>query len=298
MMAHERPALGNAPDELARILDAAPPVVSGGLRDETRLTGRWGHGALHNDLPGLQDNVIITYYGEPQEIVWRVGRDRHAGATRSGTITIIPRAYEGRWDIAGPIQVSHVFLSKERLQSCADQIANGNSVDLLARVGFEDPIAARLMEMLGREAIAPDPSARLFVDQATDLLCTQLVRGHSSFGALSSRQRRGGLADWQVKKVTAYMREHLGEAIGLDELAALAGLSRFHFCTAFRQATGRTPHDWLVSLRIERARQLLSDPALRITEVALAVGYETPSSFAASFRKVAGVTPTEYRRSL
>lgn len=290
--------LGDACDELARILDCAPPVVGEKLRNETCLTGRWGHGALHDNLPGLNDNVIITYYGEPQDIVWRVGRERHAGATRSGTLTIIPRSYEGRWDIAGPIQVSHVFLTEERLQSCADQIAGGSSVDLLARVGFEDPIAARLMEMLGREAAQPDPSARLFVEQATDLLCTQLVRGHSSFGQLNLPQTKGGLAEWQIKKVTAYMREHLGEPIGLDELAGLAGLSRFHFCTAFRKATGRTPHDWLVALRVERARHLLADSELRITDIALAVGYETPSSFAASFRKVVGITPTDYRRRL
>jgi len=290
--------LGNARDELARILDCAPPVVGEKLRNETCLTGRWGHGALHDHLPGLNDHVIITYYGEPQDIVWRVGRERLAGATRTGTITIIPRAYDGRWDIAGSIQVSHVFLTTERLQACADQIAGLNSVDLLARVGFDDPIAARLMEMLGREAAGLDPSARLFVEQATDLLCTQLVRGHSSFGALSVPQPKAGLAEWQVKKVTSYMHEHLGEPIGLDELAALAGLSRFHFCTAFKKATGRTPHEYLVTLRVERARQLLSNPALRITDIALVVGYETPSSFAASFRKVVGITPTDFRRSL
>lgn len=86
--------------------------------------------------------------------------------------------------------------------------------------------------------------------------------------------------------------------IGLDDLSRILGLSRFHFCTAFRLATGHTPHEWLVKLRMERARQLLADPKLSITDIALAVGYETPSSFAASFRKAAGRTPTAYRREL
>ncbi len=94
------------------------------------------------------------------------------------------------------------------------------------------------------------------------------------------------------------MREHLDEPVGLDVLADLAGLSRFHFCTAFRQATGATPHAWLVQMRIERARQLLADPALPVTDVALAVGYETPSSFAAAFRKLTGVTPSAFRQRL
>ena len=94
------------------------------------------------------------------------------------------------------------------------------------------------------------------------------------------------------------MREHLAKEIGLDELAALVNLSRFHFCTAFRKATGRTPHNWLMILRIEEARRLLETPALAVTDVALAVGYQTPSSFAAVFRKLVGMTPSAYRRAL
>jgi AraC family transcriptional regulator len=169
---------------------------------------------------------------------------------------------------------------------------------LLGRVGFEDTSAARILELLSREAGASDPSSRLFVEQAIDLLCIQLIRGHSSFAALQVEPPRSGLADWQVKKVTSYMREHLDEEIGLEELATIVNLSRFHFCTAFRRATGQTPHNWLVMQRIGQARRLLAIPELPVTEVALAVGYQTPSSFAAAFRKLVGVTPSEFRRRL
>ncbi len=297
-MASEVTEYGRAPDALARILDRAPPVIDAVLRGETRLTPAWGHGALHDHLPAMLGHVVITYYGEPQEIVWRSGGERLAGATRPGTITIIPEGRDGRWDIAGPIGVSHVFLTPERLAECSEAIAGGRPVDLLARVGFEDGVAAQVMQLLSRDASAAgDPAARLFVEQATDLLVTQIVRGHSSYGAIVPMPRRG-LADWQVRKVIAYMREHLSEPIGLDALADLVGLSRFHFCTAFRLATGQTPHNALVAMRIERARQLLASPELPVTAVALAVGYETPSSFAASFRKVTGVTPREYRRAI
>ncbi|MBO9715798.1 MAG: helix-turn-helix transcriptional regulator [Pseudoxanthomonas sp.] len=294
----EAATYGDAASELARILDQAPPVEEAALRSHTRLTRPWGHGALHNYLPAMDGHVVITYYGEPQEILWRTGGERLLSTTRPGSITIIPHGHDGNWDIAGPIGVSHVFLPEERLLASAAQLATGGDLDLVPRVGFDDPIAARMMEMLGREAHAGDPSSRLFVEQATDLLCTQLVRGHSTYRALSDSGPRRGLAAWQVRKVTDYMRGHLGAPIGLDDLAGLLGMTRFHFCTVFRQATGTTPHEWLVRLRIERAQQLLADLQLPITHVALAVGYETPSSFAASFRKVTGATPTAYRRSL
>jgi AraC family transcriptional regulator len=94
------------------------------------------------------------------------------------------------------------------------------------------------------------------------------------------------------------MREHLGQDVGLQDLASALRLSRFHFCTAFRLATGHTPHEWLTRLRMERARKLLGDESLRVTDIALATGYQTPSAFAARFRRHVGVSPSEYRRRL
>ncbi len=284
---------------MGKVLDHAPAVVEEVLACDTRLTRRWAHGELHDNLPPLDTHVILTFYGNAsRDIAWRTEGGRVASRTKSGAISLIPLGHDGRWDIDGSLEVSHVYLPDARLQAAAEQLARGQKVELLGRVAFEDPTAARLLEMLSHEAGVQGQSSRLFVEQAVDLLCTQLVRGHSTFGALTIDMPRRGLADWQVRKVTAYMREHLEEEIGLDELAALLSLSRFHFGTAFRHATGRTPHDWLVAERMDRAQALLRDPALPVTEVALSVGYQTPSSFAAAFRKAVGVTPSDFRRRL
>jgi AraC family transcriptional regulator len=284
--------------EMRRVLDTPPDLAPAILRGDTRLTRRWRHGALHDALPAMSDHVVMTYYSQPKHITWRVGGTRIVGATRPGTVTLIPASVDGRWDIAGGIDVSHVYLTKDRLQSCADVLTDGKPVELLGRVGFDDPTTARILELLAREAAMADSSSRLFIEQAIDLLCTQLVRGHSTFGVLTSPAPQRGLATWQVRRVTEYMRDHLGEDIGLSELAAIVGLSRFHFCTAFRLATGRTPHEWLAQARIERAQAMLAQPEAAITEVALAVGYSTPSAFTAAFRRVTGTTPSEFRRRL
>lgn len=105
-----------------------------------------------------------------------------------------------------------------------------------------------------------------------------------------------GAPQVQLKRVTDFMSMHLAQEIRLTELAALAGLSRFHFCSAFRVATGKSPHTWLTELRMRRARELLADPSIPITHVALSVGFQTSSAFAASFRRAVGMTPSEYRR--
>ena len=109
---------------------------------------------------------------------------------------------------------------------------------------------------------------------------------------------RGGLTSWQVNRALAYMRDHLDQSISLQDLAEVVRLSRFHFCCAFRIATGSTPHETLTRLRIDEARRLLLSSHHSISEIALAVGFQTPSAFAARFRKTVGTTPRDYRRSL
>jgi AraC-like DNA-binding protein len=113
---------------------------------------------------------------------------------------------------------------------------------------------------------------------------------------IDGERRRGGLAQWQLKRVTTYMRDNLEREIGLDEIADLAELSRFHFCKAFRRTTGHAPHEWLTLQRMLRARQFLTDANRSITQIALAVGYRTPSAFSVAFRRSTGMTPSQYRR--
>jgi AraC family transcriptional regulator len=286
-------------EEMSKILDRPPIALSERLSGDTRLTGRWAHGALHDALPEMPAHVIIAHYNQGTEIVLRTGDGLRASArTAPGTIVIIPAGHDGRWDIDGMVDVSHVYLTPERLQKSAEMLTGGKPVELLDRLCFADPKLAPILTLLSDEQTTGDASARLFLEQAIDLLCTQLVRGHSSFGALPDPAPKRGLADWQVRRVTTYMRGMMEREIGLDELAALVHLSRFHFCTAFRLATGKTPHQWLTDLRIARAKEMLRDPLLPVTEIGLCVGYQTPSSFAASFRKLVGATPSEFRRQL
>lgn len=290
-------AARNASEAMQRLLATKLPLSPITLACGTQLTRRWTREGFHGYAPGMAGHLIATYHGREQACSWSVESQRLAARLQPGTVTVVADGHDGQWTLAGPIEVSHVYLTSERLQNCAELIGGDVRVEVLDRLGFEDPVVARILEILSDEDVLADPGARLLIEQAVDLLCTQLLRRHGAFG-MSARAARRGLAEWQVKRVTSFMREHLERTIGLEELAALVGLSRFHFCTAFRLATGRTPHHFLTEQRMERARRLLADPERHISDIALAVGYATPSAFAASFRKIVGVTPREYRRKL
>jgi transcriptional regulator GlxA family with amidase domain len=81
----------------------------------------------------------------------------------------------------------------------------------------------------------------------------------------------------------------------LEQLAVRLGVSRYHLIRAFRRAWGVTPHQYRTRQRIERAKALLAASDLTVTEICFAVGFQSPGSFSALFRRAAGQPPRAYR---
>lgn len=86
--------------------------------------------------------------------------------------------------------------------------------------------------------------------------------------------------------------------LGLVELAAIAELSPHYFGEAFSLSTGKSPHCYVMERRIECARDLLMDANRPIRDIAYAAGFSSQSHFTVIFRRVTGVTPGRFRRSL
>ena len=105
-----------------------------------------------------------------------------------------------------------------------------------------------------------------------------------------------GLDARQLRVVNGTIQERIGEPISVSMLSTIAGLSRSHFSHAFRASTGRTPHDYIVRLRIDRAKKLMIQANLPLSEIALATGFSDQAHFSNTFRRATGMTPTQWRR--
>ena len=101
-----------------------------------------------------------------------------------------------------------------------------------------------------------------------------------------------------VAGAKAYVQSHFEELITLDKVVAHVGVSRFYFCKLFKKATGMTLTEYVARVRVEKAKRLLEDPALRISEVVFAAGFGSIPHFNTVFKRYAGLSPTEYRESL
>ena len=97
---------------------------------------------------------------------------------------------------------------------------------------------------------------------------------------------------WRAREL---IDTHYAQPLDLAELARTANFSRYHFLRAFRRAFHATPHEYLTRKRIERAKELLAQSELTITEICFEVGFESLGSFSTLFHKVVGWSPSIYR---
>jgi len=153
---------------------------------------------------------------------------------------------------------------------------------------------ARKLKAQGEKS---DPDHRQYTEVLGIQLMHELLRLNN--GVVTTPEcLRGGLAEWQKKRVAQYIEEHLSETVALVALAELAKLSQFHFVRAFKQSFGLPPHQYLSSRRMEKAMSLLENPSTPVIQIALDVGFRDVNAFSTRFRKHTGFSPTIYRRSL
>jgi AraC family transcriptional regulator len=159
---------------------------------------------------------------------------------------------------------------------------------------FDGGLWATAMKLTAQSA-SSDRKRTAYAEALSIALACELMRVNES-GLPSVTRIRGGLPEWQQKKLMQYIDEHLAEDVSLSSLAELVDLSPYHFSRVFKQSFDTPPHRYLTNRRIERAKNLLASRKLTVTVIALNVGFSETSSFTSAFRKVTGETPTDYRR--
>jgi AraC family transcriptional regulator len=163
--------------------------------------------------------------------------------------------------------------------------------------GFRDTQLERLLLALSDAAVHRTPATELFGEYIAKAIAVHLITTHAKAGNVIPNYR-GGIARSRLTRVLERLDANLQFPVPISELAETSGLSLSHFSRAFRQSTGLSPHQYLLTRRIERAKSLLSDPNLSVAEIAVNVGFAQQNHFARVFRKHTGLSPNEFRRQL
>lgn len=163
-------------------------------------------------------------------------------------------------------------------------------------VGRHLPRVAQLLALIETELRRPSLGSRLMIDGVLRAIADLLVSRDTE--SLAEPCDRIYLSPPKLRRVVDFIEAHLHDSIGLDDLAAAAGLSANHFLRVFKLATGETPYHYLRARRLERARTLLGDNTMPLAELALECGFANQAHFTAAFSRELGISPGRYRRTL
>lgn len=264
-----------------------------GLRVEHRLLKPGAQNAL---TPACTE-VVLMLSGRAR--ICRIGNGQtQEMLARPGMSWIVPVGTdESKVELDGAMECLHLYLPPTLLERSA---LEGYDIDparteLAYAGGFADPIlfqiGAACRSLLGRGA---QPTDRLFVDGMQMALAAHLF-GNYSTDHWQPPTKAPTLDAKRLQRVLNFIEARLADDISLDDLAAEACLSSFHFARLFRDATGLTPHRYVIDRRIQAARDKLALDHSSLTEIALDTGFGSQANFIRVFRKATGLTPGQYR---
>jgi AraC family transcriptional regulator len=221
----------------------------------------------------------------------------HTSLYGKGDISITPAEvpFFARWE--GDDRYLEIRIASHFLQTVASETLdlNPDRLELLSEFRLRDPHIESIGSMLLAELKQENFGGKLYIDSLANVLAVHLLRNYSS-----TEPRlfvyEGGLPERQLLQVLDYIHDHLNQDIKLADLAALIGMSQFHFSHLFKQSMGMAPYQYLLQQRIERAKQLLKQTDRSIMDIAFICGFNSHSHLSRQFRQLTGTTPKAYRK--
>ncbi len=170
-------------------------------------------------------------------------------------------------------------------------------VRLRRTYAVQSPQMAHLMLTLQDEADSHNASGLATVEAVTTALGHLLVR-HAGIEQPRPVRIRGGLSGAAKRRVLELIAAALDARLTIERLAREVGLSPAHFARAFKETMGRAPHQYLLALRLERARRLLETTQATLSDIAQRTGFADQAHFTRLFKRVFGTTPGALARRL
>ena len=292
---------------------ASPDGLKARLVSETRVIHRraWRNLTVQvHEEPAHVEPTMVAAVPETQislqlsgALHLRFDKDGHRFSYQNapGSVCVVAAHgpdYEVAWQnqTPDPARSLQIYLDNDLLAQTAAACAGLDTARWQLRPGsnLDDPFLRQLGYMLLQEMDQPEAQSDLYADTVAQMLAVHLVRRHGTVRPQERPLRGAALSAQTLRRLGDYVREHLQSPISLDDLAAVAAMSPYHFSRMFKQTTGQTPNEFVIGLRLVRAAHLLRRTRWTVAQVAGEVGYQSVRHFTRLFRRRLGCPPAEY----
>lgn len=247
------------------------------------------------ELAPQSNHILTLHIAAPTSLVQKRDGRSHRGGLATGEFTLTPAGNPSAWYWDKFLDKLHMRLTPDFVRKVAAECdLNPDRIELLHNFGTRDPQIERISLTLKTELETGGVGGRLFGESLATALIVQLLRYYCSNPQVVPYVE-GGLSQFILRRVIDYIQVNFEQDISLASIAKIADMSAYHFSRLFKQSIGLTPHQYLIYCRIERAKHLLNQSDLTITQVARSVGFSSQSHFGQHFKRLTGVTPRQFR---
>jgi AraC family transcriptional regulator len=249
-------------------------------------------------IPGLRNTIVSIHVGPSVFLSCRHGGYSHRGTAVHGDIDIIPAGTPALWEMKEKDTALVMGVTPELMDLVAQDLTlDPRRIEIRNRFMVRDVQLENIGWALKAEMESGYPSGALYIDGLAVSVATRLLHGHSS-KSIDPRRTKGCLPDRRLKQVLAYIEDNLDKGLLLRDIAAFVGVSVSHLNSGFRVSAGVPLHRYVIRRRVERARSLLAEGELTISQIALEVGFAHQSHLAHHMRRMLGVSPRALRETL
>jgi AraC family transcriptional regulator len=248
------------------------------------------------DYPGSRRAVVSLHVGASVEIGCQRDGRYHRGLGVHGDIDVIPQGTPSRWELKDRDTALILAVPQKMLDLAAEDCGTDpTTIQVANRFQIRDPHMEQVGWALKAEMEAGYPGGRTYFDSLGLSLATALLERHSSVVGAAARYTYG-MSGRRLRRVLDYIEDNLNHDLSLKEIANVAGLSVSHCKTAFSKSAGAPIHQYIIQRRVERAKQLLAQAGMSISQVAAEAGFTHKSHLAFHTRRAYGLSPTGLRR--
>jgi AraC family transcriptional regulator len=250
------------------------------------------------EVPSLRNTIVSIHVGPSSLISCRRGGSNFRGTAVHGDIDIIPARTPSLWELKEKDTALVLSVAPELLAIAAEELDfDPSRIEIRNRFQARDMQLENIGWTLKAEMECGYPCGRLYRDSLAMSVAARLVNMHSSVSA-APEKAAARMPGRKLKEALAYIEDNLSHDISLHDLAAVTGLSVSHFKNLFRESVGLPAHQYLIRRRVDRAKSLLGEGKLSISQIALEAGFAHQSHLAHHMRRVLGVSPKKLQAML
>ncbi|GAB4466490.1 MAG: hypothetical protein OHK0037_22190 [Elainellaceae cyanobacterium] len=250
------------------------------------------------DFPGCNYHLLCLLLNEGnQQKMTRIGEQKSEKSQLKGEFWICSAKTPGLWawnstDKSLMFVIEPVLLN--RIAEEASEIGYGQ-VELLNAISIRDSRIEAIAHLFQAELDGDGIGETLYTESLMQVLVIHLLR-HYCTPQPMIQPIVEKLPSPRLQSVLDYIHSYLEQPLHLAELAAVAGMSQYHFCRLFKQSIGVAPYQYVLQQRMEKAKELLQQEKYTIAEISLLVGCADQSRFAKHFKRHFGITPSGVTR--